>query len=959
MTTVTEDAVYKGKSLHVAEFLSTFQGFFRRNDAERKGPVTVEMLERALKFRQQLINHYNLENKLAIFRKDETLTDIQLVEMEQSVQESKSSIESVPANVKAVNELLRRFEVWSTKALANEVLTHCIKDKDNKVTSCCSPLLNMHGAAAFLPAADPNSGDSQDHVCGLSAPANAWTWEEYLRLCEMVSLLQDPKEAMTSTLTVASPSLIGPRKEELKLTESHVLTPADLVALWTRAQRNTSALLHLMDLFQVTEAPDDPREERYSIKASAASRGKMLVVDADDEDSDEEEEYEPPRYIAEYVGNHKLTRKHVLKCSPLVDKVVEWAVTNQALFTYKYIRENMPERMGIKKAGKKRRLPVDGSTEESSAKRRRTIRCKNDEEELKLRQACDSYVLRLFGRRNRKVLSLLFTSEENLKYIDLYPYESIVEQLLKRNVSRKIRRVLKKDHHDNSSRTLARVDRRLHCPYYDGGEIDLTYRQVVVKLLKALAECAPPEILSESEVLAACEDFETLYDKFIGDKSASEAAESLLDMGVDFEESPADLLGSFTEPWNTLCSICRQSFDEDDAVAEILSCANCSKRYHSSCPGSDERSLSDLLKGYSPLAQLVAAVPDDMKPTDMENVKIWRCATCQEVSASRSKENRIFTEAKWCKALIRDIGMESYSLPFHDENEVDTQGENSRCISLRRLDSMMDYIILKHDPSLTETMRKQQLNSVRSPFLLPPSIELSSPEPLEWVTESIISKPMELLCKGVEIMVAPSDAISNQWKFDRTAFFRSFLHRFGAWFLCSREEGTGLPLQPSGNLSHMLVARTPWSEDSCIVCRSRPVESSDSSAPVCDNIACKQLHVSGDIHGKGVEATAETACGESSPSPVDAFSSYDDLSSLVGSPLLVLPGDPMLQFVSEDIGTSVNHMDRPMFFIVASYLPRQFSKADKLAGQVDDEGIFHLFPGASGQMYCLLFRFAF
>jgi hypothetical protein len=52
----------------------------------------------------------------------------------------------------------------------------------------------------------------------------------------------------------------------------------------------------------------------------------------------------------------------------------------------------------------------------------------------------------------------------------------------------------------------------------------------------------------------------------------------------------------------------------------------------------------------------------------------------------------------------------------------------------------------------------------------------------------------------------------------------------------------------------------------------------------------------------------------------------------------------MLQFVSKELQLSIDHMDRPMLFIVASYLPRQFAKSDKLYGKIDDEGIFHVVP---------------
>jgi hypothetical protein len=184
MTVINEDAVYKGKALHVAEFLSTFQGFFRRNDAERKGPISVEMIEEAIEYRRRLHEHYNLENKVVMLRKDGTLTDSELQEWQESVESSKASIEATSATIKAVHELLRRFEVWSTQALANQVLTHCVKDNKGNVSLCCSPVLNLPGAAHFFSFLAPPSANSQNHVCALGVSGKC------LELARVLATLQ-------------------------------------------------------------------------------------------------------------------------------------------------------------------------------------------------------------------------------------------------------------------------------------------------------------------------------------------------------------------------------------------------------------------------------------------------------------------------------------------------------------------------------------------------------------------------------------------------------------------------------------------------------------------------------------------------------------------------------------------------------------------------------------------------
>jgi len=951
MTMTNKDAVYKGKALHVAEFLSTFQGFFRINDAERKGPVSVELIERALSYRQRLLEHYDLENELVMFRKDGILSEDEIKDREKKIAESKASIESSPAPDKAVHELLRRFEVWSTQALANQVLTHCVKgspgNNKDKLSICCSPVLNLPGAAhflSFLPQQVTNGANGEkDHTCALGVPTNAWTWQEYLRMCSMASLLQDPQESMKSTLTAASPALIGQRKEELKMSEKDELTPADLVALWTRAQRNTSALLHLLHLFKITEAPEEPREEHYIIKASAQCRGKMLFIQDEESDSDEEAE---PRYIAEYLGNHKKTRNYVLKRSGHLDKLVEWAVTNQALFTYRYIRESIPERLGQKKSPKKRSLPEEDTTEVTAPKRRKTICC---EDETKLLEACQCYVLRWFARRNRKVVSILFSSK--LKPLPLFPYERLVDKLTEHNVPMKVKKDLKeRSLSKNTNRTLSRVDRRVRCDNFaDESEPTKTFRGAVVLLLESLANVTPDTVLSKVEVLAACEDFKKLDAMFLSGKTATEAAEILLDPEADFDENPADLLLAFNEPYFDRCFICNEALDDDDA--DVIQCDNCSKLFHNSCEGSacDVHPISELMEAYPPLARVNAAVPDEIKPVYDE---IWRCSACQVAAKARSSENRIFTEARWCKALIRDVGMESFSLPFHDESiHQDSESSQScdqegrkvdkdwRHVSLRRLDAMMDYISLKHDPSVSESSRQKQLNSIGNPFLSPMTTPLprKPSQPLEWVTEEMMQNPMQLLCKGIERMILSSKGASSD---DTTAFLSRFTRIFSAWFLSTCKES--LPLQPSGALSHTLVARVPWPQPSCVVCRARPADATASESPVCDNTCCQQLHSSGKLNRCQAEDNGSSLEGMSGfDTPVRK---YDELSSLVGSPIIVLPGDPMLQFVSRELNLSIDHMDRPVLFFVASYLPRLFATSESQSSQIDDEGVFHILP---------------
>lgn len=1164
-----EESVHRGRLLYVAEFLTTFHKFFSKDDVERKGPVSVDDIGQAIRYRQRLHQHYDLENELFMLRKDGILTEDQLKEWQAAVEVSQASIMSSSLSDKALHELLRRFEVWSTQALANVALTYCLPrsassashDDKSPELVCCSTLMSFPGAAHFLKimpevqevSAHTGESDSNDHdhVCGLGSPPNAWTWQQYVRICNMVSLLRDPVDASRSPLTAASPSLIGQRREDLKMSDSSRLTPADLVALWTRAQRNTSALLHLLHLFEISEASDDPKEltELYSIRGDSGHRGKVLVhKDTDKEESQSEVK---PRYVAKFVGNHKKTRKFVLSISHLLDKLVEWAVTNQTLYTYRYIREGIlqgklarkrqclddaNEGIGAKRSKIMSQCP-DGTNEGVGAKRRKIISNGNEKELL---HACQCYVLRWFARRNRKVASIIFTSK--LDHVSLFPYEDLVQKLVEHNVPDKVKqRLLVRESND---RTLARIDRRIRIGKFDG-EVEQNFQAVVVSLLQALASVTPADVLTVSDVREACDDYKLLYETFLAGRDAAEAAELLLDTDLDTDENPIDLLLSFTAPWNGNCSACDRGLGSD----KVIHCTSCDGVFHGKCADvCDRRSLIDLVQSYDPLAQMffvrvpsgltspdfssalhpqlrwtqlpihiqkkvgpdgkqqtigveirqteecemaldkllgqcpvselgtremIASFPlkvdhkgvlmtevfdgenyagnaAGLKPGDiitevtipevdtnssqkyvldkltrverlallkdasellvtvqrpskslltssrqwlgrvqetnavykdvlrLEPGEVWFCSDCQVMTELQGSKNRIFAEARWCKSLIRRLGMESYSLPFHDELHSVQRGIPMYA-SLRRLDAMMEFISLKHDESLTEQNRSERLNSVGNPFMLPPSIVSSLADGandgrttpsrrVSWAPEDMEQKPMELLCKGMDMMLCRYDPDQEHWNDERTALLRRFLMLFSVRLLCTSKASS--TIRSSGHLSHAFIARPPWIQDSCIVCRSRPKRTTASEIHVCDSKDCQQpFPLRKERQGEsenGDEASLSPENRRKKPAvavlaathsrttsfmrpdtgSVARVNEYDERSSLVGTPLLVLPGDPVLQLVSRKLNQSIDHMDRPMVFIVASYLPYPYGQSEAVSSDQsgDGEGMFHILP---------------
>jgi hypothetical protein len=1143
----------------VAQFLTTFQKFFRGTDIERKGPISVDSFEQAVRYRQRLREHYDLEHKLIIGRKDGSLTKDQLKECQDALGSSQDGIESSSVSEKALHALLRRFEVWSTQALAKDALIYCIprsassaSNGDHKTPEliCCSTLLNLPGVAHFLKFMPQGGGEtsthSEDadgrncthgHLCGLGLPPNAWTWPQYVRICNMVSLLRDPVEASRSLLTAASPSLIGQRKEDLKLSYDSRLTPADLVALWTRAQRNTSALLHLLHLFVISDAPGEPKErtEHYTIQADSGQRGKVLVPEhAGDSESQRE-----PRYVAKFAGNHKKTRKCVLSISKLLDELVEWAVTNQTLYTYRYIREAIQQQKSARKRPfhdyanlnvptKKGRLiqqPPDDAAADTIEVPIEVVRARRRiGKEMELLHACQCYVLRWFARRNRRVASIIFTSK--FDHVSLFPYETLVQKLVEEEVPDQVKRRLMGDCGSND-RTLARIDRRVSLGKFDEGGAQ-NFQEAVVSLLNALASCTPADVLAEADVRAACDDFEIFHETFLSGKSAAEAAEILLGADFDTDQNAIDHLLSFAAPWDEHCSAC----DNDLGNDKVVHCANCDKVCHKKCAVDFDRgSLIDLVESYEPLAQMFTVrVPNGLTPPDFTSAycpdlqwtqlslkieheggpsgrqqrlgfkvrqteecedalnqllnrcpvsvlsttemqqsfplqvnhkgmlvvelmsgagksaglepgdiitevsistgpddkssqkyildkltreermallrdasklsltvyrpsrslltlsrqwlwrvqeanavyadtlnlqpeEVWYCSNCPVVTERRGTENRIFAEARWCKYVIRSLGMESYSRRFQDELQS-TQTRIPVNASLRRLDAMMEFISSKHDESLTPESKKENLNSTGNPFMLPPW-EVSPSPRISWSPEEMEQKPMELLCKGIDMMMCAIDPDQEPSEDERIALLRRFLMIFCMRFLYIGKESSSL--RTPDLVSQAFIAHPPWIEPSCIVCHSRPKLTADSK---CDREGCQRLllpqkenlgqsgngviasfspqSIAGDrpVAGLGTTRVEPESFIHPKTGSGAMICEYDKLSSLVGTLLLALPGDPILQHVSKALNQSIDHMDRPMIFVVASYLPHPYGQFEVVSSNQSGsaKGTFHILP---------------
>lgn len=317
---------------------------------------------------------------------------------------------------------------------------------------------------------------------------------------------------------------------------------------------------------------------------------------------------------------------------------------------------------------------------------------------------------------------------------------------------------------------------------------------------------------------------------------------------------------------------------------------------------------------------------------------IWYCGSCTgQADVEPGESNRIFREAQYCRTVIRRLGMEAYSLPFTDEERRDDDGH----FSLRRLDSMMTHIMYTHSQDKT-------FEPASESFLTPPTNHTRR-ERLPWAPKDLESRPMELLCRAMKVaMTIPLPEVSDLNTL-RSALLMHFMVAFTSWCVGATIKshsfkGTKGPLQPMKHL------RPPWIGDSCSVCFSRVISGDEM---ICNSEYCRNC-----THK--IETRIEDISDEEVCNVENNIDEYSRLASMVGTSILVLPTDPLVKSVSDQV--HVDHQDRPVEFIVASYLPPCFHEEatrnrPKDAYDHFDEcdGIFHLLPvvNADQQIFLL------
>jgi hypothetical protein len=604
-------------------------------------------IENVFDYRSLLDNEKKLEEQSYIFeemgRSNKLffpLSRLLMEKLEYRIDDAHAQVQDCTTRTKQIDHMLRRFDVWGTKLLAQQLFVSpardIAEDPSKTMKQCCfSAFLNLPCSTYFsniLPEAiggDPPVTESSSsfhkhsvECCSLPLPPNKHTWKEFARLSRMVGLLDASgyEQAQKSPCCVND---LNRKRSNPSYSQTYEFRPPDLVALWVRAQRNTQAMRQLWMLFEIETNDGDSAARSFAIQGTGTKgSGKRLVVDLEGghRQNSGESHLKPPSSLKAILrGNHNYTRQRIVDMSNLVDQLVEWAVVNQVIFTYRHIQHYiLTEPIRKKKT----------SSDLSELYRRPAKRTRRDFSKgmdlFELKQACQAYVLRWFARRNRRATSFLFSSHLDHLKLDLGSTKSdrVATGLLIDSVKDKIQEYLDKPEISDKTayrgdRTFARLDRRLFIrERYDQ---DITVYSQMQALLSALDEASPENQLDKSLIESARSDFQELYDHFFAKgKDVYETALDLVDLENASIEEMAQTLKSAPCPWAEKCSVC----DTDDPKT-MRTCVNCERIYHDQCsPNCKTVRLNNAIAICPPLGKLCKLKrPDNIPVPDSHGIE--------------------------------------------------------------------------------------------------------------------------------------------------------------------------------------------------------------------------------------------------------------------------------------------------------------------------------------------------
>jgi hypothetical protein len=386
-----------------------------------------------------------------------------------------------------------------------------------------------------------------------------------------------------------------------------------------------------------------------------------------------------------------------------------------------------------------------------------------------------------------------------------------------------------------------------------------------------------------------------------------------------------------------------------------------------------ERPNVDILKKSIAFMERVRKVNEPMiQALASANLVVRFCRVC--LGRQQDEEctlHPIVGEALLARNLIRCLGADCYAVPFHDEivgKDLDAYYQNmlldstsadSCHVSLRRLDGMMTSIIARHSHSAENEA------ALSVPFNRQPCSKCRNGVRLDWVTDELERKPLELLCQGMRLLVSmPSEVPDENQLHNKIVLACNFVALFSSW--CDSLPGASVDSNPKPPLGAR-CARVPWIREACGICQVRSGEvlrELGDAVPfrVCESPACRDI-LETELRPHRRDGRHPNCDDSDFPlTSADIFlRAYKENTSYVGATVLVLPSDPILLSVQEKLGLKIEHSGRVVEFIVASYLPDGFhkQKADwgVEANCTDDGGTFHLLPVLSQhQLQFLLHR---
>lgn len=255
-------------------------------------------------------------------------------------------------------------------------------------TDCSIDISKIYHQAYIEPAKHP--------MCSMILPPNSATWEEYARLTLMVAAClpteEMRKEAADSPCcgslktmqrirpknpafrlpTTSRPSPTSAGKKHNPQAADYKFSGSSLVALWLKAQRSSSALRHLIQLFQVEQTHDKVHPSMFKL-----------------------------------AGNHRSTKRRVFDESKLLDGLIEWSTLNHVHYHFHYVQRQLK----LRRPNPKKRLNECGRVATvQPSKRIRTeigeapiVVCPGKRDELL--QASHCHMLRSCFRRNQHIFS--------------------------------------------------------------------------------------------------------------------------------------------------------------------------------------------------------------------------------------------------------------------------------------------------------------------------------------------------------------------------------------------------------------------------------------------------------------------------------------------------------------------------------------------------------------------------